>query len=1150
MSGKGEVMTEITTQKLLETVKATLAETDLLKRAYTVIGIDMMTNCPKNGRKGAAEVSAAIGNSIFAAEHKSEFTDAVTELYRRRDELGTRERAMSERLYTRWMREKNITREQNEANINARNHAWECWVNAKEKKDFSLFAHALTTLLKSEKERVMSWEPISDEQRKMPAYDRMISEFERGVSRKRIDELFAGSGNRIKSLLGRISDSGKRIRTDFLSRTVTREQQQKLSRYLLGLIGFDFNSGTLAESEHPFTEQVCRGDVRVTTHYYDDSFITSFYAILHEGGHALFCQMLPDEDHECFISDNMTMGMHESVSRFYENVIGRSKAFISLIYPELCDIFPQVFCDVTERELYEAVNRAEPSLIRTDADELTYTLHIIIRYEIEKMLINGHIKADDIPRVWNEKYKEYLGVIPENDAEGALQDSHWSSDFGYFPTYALGNFYNAMYFNTMKKTLDVDEALRNGDLAAINTWMKEHVFAKADILGADEWIKDITGEELTASYFLDYLEKKYTDIYGISERAMNSNRNFEGYVQRMIKVRRLSAPHIDNVSTADGYRVMLTENFKQIGNLAAENRAVISEDIEPLLHSDEPLSDKEIEQIDKLIEELLDMAQLKCIDLPVMSMLSERLINDALKKGDDAYLIHQLDKFADAYSSLASQLLRVVSAPELLDDVRKSGLGVINRMLDYLERDKFIKLDEECRGIVMVASRYGPVSFSNSMRPLSDKERASFLNLMKRSLAYAGDRFYIDALPGYDWRYHIYRIYQYVSDFDDLQNSSGFEGSELELIAEFGQKRMELFLSDPEYFSELDNYDNVVVDTSRNLLHAGLISPAEYRDTLWEIYKRRDTASYDPGQVILNIGIPREYSYTLDRENMTEEQKFTAESMYFGVISYIFRAPKVEMYNFLMSEFAPFLFAFPEIPGGMTFEDLGLKMFAAMHPPTYIHSRMVAKITRCLTAHLLKIRPDLFVGVLGCPDAEHVPEYADKIENFAYHASLCHDFGKLIIIDTVSVYGRNIFDSEFNIIKEHTKLGAMLLEKHESTKAYADVARGHHKWYNDKRGYPEEFSVSESPLSVIIAITTCADCMDAATDRVGRSYSGSKTLDQFIVEVGEKSGTQYAPYLYEMLEVDAVYDDLLYLLTNGRQQAYRDTYQLLKGVQR
>ena len=207
------------------------------------------------------------------------------------------------------------------------------------------------------------------------------------------------------------------------------------------------------------------------------------------------------------------MGQHESVSRFYENRIGRSENFIHFAYPKICELYPQVMEGVSERELYEAVNFVRPGLIRTEADEFTYTFHIIIRYEIEKALFDGKISVEDIPAQWNQKYQQYLGVTPASDREGALQDIHWTSGFGYFPTYAVGNFYNAMYFNRMKQEVAVDEAIREGNFEPLNSWMIGHVFAKADRLSPREWIKDITGREFTPVDFLYYLEEKYSAIY-------------------------------------------------------------------------------------------------------------------------------------------------------------------------------------------------------------------------------------------------------------------------------------------------------------------------------------------------------------------------------------------------------------------------------------------------------------------------------------------------------------------------------------------------------------------------------------------------------------------------------------------------------------
>ena len=267
-----------------------------------------------------------------------------------------------------------------------------------------------------------------------------------------------------------------------MSREVPIEKQEQFSNYILETIGFDFSRGCIATTEHPFTDTLSKDDTRVTTHYYLNQFVSNIFTIAHEGGHALFGQNQDDEDFNHYIDDSMTLGMHESVSRFYENILGRSKAFIHLIYPKFKEIFGDIFFDVSEEELYEAVNEVKPSLIRTEADELTYSLHIIIRYEIEKDIINNKVDLKDIKALWNKKYEEYLGVTPTNDSEGILQDVHWSSGFGYFPTYALGNIYNAMYYNSMKEKLDVDKLIRENKMDVILKYMTENVFKDANKL--------------------------------------------------------------------------------------------------------------------------------------------------------------------------------------------------------------------------------------------------------------------------------------------------------------------------------------------------------------------------------------------------------------------------------------------------------------------------------------------------------------------------------------------------------------------------------------------------------------------------------------------------------------------------------------------
>ena len=223
----------------------------------------------------------------------------------------------------------------------------------------------------------------------------------------------------------------------------------------------------------------------------------------------------PAELYENHCADNMSCAMHECISRFFENIIGRSEEFLRFVSPKLRELSGDTFADVTDRELYEAVNVARPSLNRMNADELTYCIHIMIRYEIEKKFMNGEIAVDEIPALWSEKYKEYLGVDVPNDEEGCLQDVHWTGMFGYFPSYALGNAYGAQILRAMQKDFDVFAAAGRGDLKTIGDWLTEHVFSIASMTTPDEWIRAITGEPLNVDYYLDYLEEKFTALYEI-----------------------------------------------------------------------------------------------------------------------------------------------------------------------------------------------------------------------------------------------------------------------------------------------------------------------------------------------------------------------------------------------------------------------------------------------------------------------------------------------------------------------------------------------------------------------------------------------------------------------------------------------------------
>ena len=484
-----------------------------LAYVYHVLNFDLETKCPVKNMNCASDSLNVISSQIFDLTHEKEYIDLVVSLHEKRDEAkDVYEKTLIDNLYKSYIREKNVSKELDDLASKVYSNSYIDWLNAKKNKDYSLFEPSLEKVKEIQQKLIDTREDKKDNY-----YDTAFSDYERGLTSKDLDKLFGELRDGIVNLLNRIKKSKHKIRTDFMSREVPIEKQEQFSNYILETIGFDFSRGCIATTEHPFTDTLSKDDTRVTTHYYLNQFVSNIFTIAHEGGHALFGQNQDDEDFNHYIDDSMTLGMHESVSRFYENILGRSKAFIHLIYPKFKEIFGDIFFDVSEEELYEAVNEVKPSLIRTEADELTYSLHIIIRYEIEKDIINNKVDLKDIKALWNKKYEEYLGVTPTDDSEGILQDVHWSSGFGYFPTYALGNIYNAMYYNSMKEKLDVDKLIRENKMDVILKYMTENVFKDANKLDSKTWIKKITNKDIDSSYFLKYLEDKYVELYRLEK---------------------------------------------------------------------------------------------------------------------------------------------------------------------------------------------------------------------------------------------------------------------------------------------------------------------------------------------------------------------------------------------------------------------------------------------------------------------------------------------------------------------------------------------------------------------------------------------------------------------------------------------------------
>ncbi len=495
----------------LKKLFARLDEIDAYIRSLGKLNFDMSCCSPEEGMAQAGEDMAMLGKQVHKLAHDKRFEKLLCDLHADGEGLTPVQKKAVEHLYERYSQTKNISAELAYEMDRANGKAYGDWLKAKKNSDFSQFRDSLAELIRYTRTAV----ELRDE-KKATVYDTCLDDIEKGGSIEQLDAFFAVLKARIVPLLRRIVAEGKPIRVDFMSRPVPIPAQEAMSRYLLELEGLRKSALVLMTTEHPFTTSFGRHDVRVTTHYHEDSFISNVFTTLHEGGHALFMQNEPQELHDNHCANNMSNAMHETISRFYENLIGRSEAFVDFVAPRIRELSGGIFDDVTDRELFEAVNVARPSLIRTEADELSYCLHIMIRYELEKAFINGEITVDEIPALWNAKYKDYLGVEVPDDARGCLQDVHWSSvSFGYFPSYALGNAYGAQILHRMKQDFDVDAAVRAGELFRVRDWLTEHVFSIASLTTPDEWIRAITGESLNVNYFLDYLEEKFTALYGL-----------------------------------------------------------------------------------------------------------------------------------------------------------------------------------------------------------------------------------------------------------------------------------------------------------------------------------------------------------------------------------------------------------------------------------------------------------------------------------------------------------------------------------------------------------------------------------------------------------------------------------------------------------
>lgn len=495
------------TKQALENLNNILSEKKKYNHAISLMHWDLETEAPKNSVNTTSEVIGFFSQKIYEIMNSEELdkslqvlnknTDSLDEINKRIVYLTTKDKAKLNK----------VPKEEYVEYTKLISQAQNIWAEARKNNDFATFAPYLENIIKYQKKYV-NYIGYSSH-----PYDVLLDDYEEGMTVAKLDPFFNGLREKIVPLLDRIKKQPQ-VRVDFLKQSYSVEKQKQFSKDIAKYLGFNFDSGLLKESAHPFTLNFNKYDVRMTTRYMEKLFASSIFSTIHETGHAMYEQNIGDNIYNTILGTGVTLGIHESQSRFYENLVGKNKSFWINQYKNLQNLFSDNLSKIPLDEFYKGINCVEPGFIRVEADELTYPLHILIRYEIEKEIFEKDISVNDLPKLWNSKYEEYLGIVPANFKEGILQDVHWSAGlFGYFPTYAIGTVYASQIFSAMNKKIDINRCLENGDLSGILKYLNENIHQYGSLKTADEIIYNLSGEYLNPSHYIDYLEKKFNNIY-------------------------------------------------------------------------------------------------------------------------------------------------------------------------------------------------------------------------------------------------------------------------------------------------------------------------------------------------------------------------------------------------------------------------------------------------------------------------------------------------------------------------------------------------------------------------------------------------------------------------------------------------------------